>query len=53
VVVGAGPSGASVVVSLREEAFGGGIALLGAEATPFGRPPSSKTYLLGKEGLAD
>jgi 3-phenylpropionate/trans-cinnamate dioxygenase ferredoxin reductase component len=54
VIVGAGLAGASVAVSLREEGFAGPIALLGAEVTPpFGRPPLSKTYLLGKEGLAD
>lgn len=54
VIVGAGLAGASVAVSLREEGFAGSIALLGAEVTPpFGRPPLSKTYLLGKEGVAD
>ena len=53
-IAGAGLAGASVAVTLCEEGFGGGIALLGAEVTsPFGRPPLSKTYLLGKEGLAD
>jgi 3-phenylpropionate/trans-cinnamate dioxygenase ferredoxin reductase subunit len=54
VIVGAGLAGASVAVSLREEGFAGSIALLGAEVTPpFGRPPLSKTYLLGKESVAD
>ncbi|MBJ7593569.1 MAG: FAD-dependent oxidoreductase [Candidatus Dormibacteraeota bacterium] len=51
-IVGAGLAGASVAVTLREEGFRGPIALLGDEATPpFGRPPLSKTYLQGREGL--
>jgi 3-phenylpropionate/trans-cinnamate dioxygenase ferredoxin reductase subunit len=40
-------------VTLREEGWRGRIVMLGEEAgPPFGRPPLSKTYLRGEEGLS-
>ncbi len=37
---------------LREEGYAGRVVLLGDEsAIPFGRPPLSKTYLMGREDL--
>ncbi|MGH3703385.1 MAG: NAD(P)/FAD-dependent oxidoreductase [Agromyces sp.] len=48
VIVGAGLAGASAAKTLREEGFGGGIRLIGAEAHhPYIRPPLSKEYLAG------
>jgi 3-phenylpropionate/trans-cinnamate dioxygenase ferredoxin reductase subunit len=52
VIVGAGVTGGNAAVTLREEGWQGRILLLGAEpGVPFGRPPLSKTYLRGEEGL--
>jgi 3-phenylpropionate/trans-cinnamate dioxygenase ferredoxin reductase subunit len=52
VIVGAGLAGGNAAVTLREEGWRGRILLLGAEpGIPFGRPPLSKTYLRGEEGL--
>jgi 3-phenylpropionate/trans-cinnamate dioxygenase ferredoxin reductase subunit len=52
VIVGAGMTGGNAAVTLREEGFDGRILLLGDEpGVPFGRPPLSKTYLRGEEGL--
>jgi 3-phenylpropionate/trans-cinnamate dioxygenase ferredoxin reductase subunit len=40
-------------VTLREEGWPGRIVMLGEESgPPFGRPPLSKTYLRGEEGLS-
>ena len=40
-------------MTLREEGWRGRIVMLGEESgLPFGRPPLSKTYLRGEEGLA-
>lgn len=53
VIAGAGLAGGNAAVTLREEGYGGRIVLLGDEpGVPFGRPPLSKTYLMGKEGLS-
>ncbi len=52
VIVGTGLAGGNAAVTLREEGWRGRIVLLGTEpGIPFGRPPLSKTYLRGKEGL--
>jgi 3-phenylpropionate/trans-cinnamate dioxygenase ferredoxin reductase subunit len=54
VIVGAGMAGGNAAVTLREEGWHGHILLLGTESgIPFGRPPLSKTYLRGEEGLND
>jgi 3-phenylpropionate/trans-cinnamate dioxygenase ferredoxin reductase subunit len=48
VIVGASLAGAIAAQVLREEGFGGRIALVGAEPDrPYERPPLSKGYLLG------
>jgi len=52
VIVGTGLAGGNAAVTLREEGWRGRIVMLGAEpGIPFGRPPLSKTYLRGEEGL--
>ena len=52
VIVGAGLAGASAAETLRKEGFDGRIQLIGAEPyRPYIRPPLSKDYLSGKEGL--
>lgn len=49
VVIGTGQGGFQLASSLRDEGFGGRIVLLGDEpGLPYGRPPLSKAYLLGK-----
>src|SRR5688572_23284430 len=53
VIAGAGETGGSVAVGLRDEGFDGDITLVGDEpGPPFGRPPLSKTYLRGEEDLS-
>lgn len=48
-IIGAGQAGAQLAVSLREEGYAGGIALLGDEPRiPYQRPPLSKEFLGGK-----
>ncbi|WP_277033969.1 FAD-dependent oxidoreductase [Actinacidiphila oryziradicis] len=48
VIVGAGMAGVQTAVALREQGWGGGITLLGAERhAPYDRPPLSKAVLLG------
>ena len=48
VIVGGGHAGAQAAIALRQEKFGGSIALLTAEAdAPYERPPLSKDYLSG------
>jgi 3-phenylpropionate/trans-cinnamate dioxygenase ferredoxin reductase subunit len=52
VIVGAGLAGGNAAVTLREEGWRGRIVMLGNEpGIPFGRPPLSKTFLRGEEGL--
>jgi len=52
VIVGTGLAGGNAAVTLREEGWPGRVVMLGAEpGLPFGRPPLSKTYLRGEEGL--
>ncbi|MGX4643980.1 NAD(P)/FAD-dependent oxidoreductase [Massilia sp. SYSU DXS3249] len=49
VIAGAGHAGVQVAVSLRQEGFGGRIALVNDEPwLPYQRPPLSKAFLLGK-----
>lgn len=51
-ILGSGLAGGNAAVALREEGFRGRVVLVGGEPTPpFGRPPLSKTYLRGEEGL--
>ena len=52
VIVGTGLAGGNAAVTLREGGWRGRIVILGQErGVPFGRPPLSKTYLRGEEGL--
>jgi len=52
IIVGTGLDGGNAADSLRQEGFAGRVVLLGDEPTiPFGRPPLSKTYLIGSEDL--
>jgi 3-phenylpropionate/trans-cinnamate dioxygenase ferredoxin reductase subunit len=52
VIVGTGLAGGNAAVTLREEGWPGRIVMLGEEpGIPFGRPPLSKMYLRGEEGL--
>ena len=52
VVIGGGLAGGNAAVTLREEGYGGRVALVGREpGIPFGRPPLSKTYLRSEEDL--
>jgi 3-phenylpropionate/trans-cinnamate dioxygenase ferredoxin reductase subunit len=54
VIVGAGLTGGSAVVALREEGFGGNVVLIGAEPeVPYERPPLSKEYLRGEATFED
>ena len=54
VSVGAGLTGGSAVVALREEGFGGDLVLIGAEPeVPYERPPLSKEYLRGEATFED
>ena len=53
VIVGAGMAGGNAAVALREEGYRGRVVLLGDEpGVPFGRPPLSKTYLMGTQDLS-
>jgi 3-phenylpropionate/trans-cinnamate dioxygenase ferredoxin reductase subunit len=52
VVIGAGQAGLSLVAKLRNAGFAGEITLIGAEpVAPYERPPLSKAYLLGEQGV--
>lgn len=52
VIVGASLAGAKAAEELRGEGFAGRIVLVGAERErPYERPPLSKEYLTGKQGL--
>jgi 3-phenylpropionate/trans-cinnamate dioxygenase ferredoxin reductase subunit len=49
VIIGASLAGATAAATLREEGFGGSVALIGEEPVrPYERPPLSKEYLQGK-----
>ncbi|UHC19398.1 FAD-dependent oxidoreductase [Methylobacterium currus] len=53
VVVGAGQAGFQLGASLREGGYGGPVTLVGEEpGLPYGRPPLSKAYMLGKTDAA-
>ncbi|SFU83128.1 3-phenylpropionate/trans-cinnamate dioxygenase ferredoxin reductase subunit [Methylobacterium sp. 174MFSha1.1] len=53
VVVGAGQAGFQLGASLRESGYAGPVTLVGEEAgLPYGRPPLSKAYMLGKTDAA-
>ena len=52
VIVGASLAGASAAFALRDAGFNGRITLVGEESQlPYERPPLSKGYLRGEEGL--
>jgi 3-phenylpropionate/trans-cinnamate dioxygenase ferredoxin reductase component len=52
VIIGAGQAGLQAAVDLRHGGYEAGITILGGEpAAPYQRPPLSKAYLLGKQGL--
>ena len=54
VILGGGFAGGNAAAALREEGFGGRVAIIGPEpGVPFGRPPLSKTYLRSEERLED
>ncbi|MDD5175025.1 MAG: FAD-dependent oxidoreductase [Sterolibacterium sp.] len=54
IVVGAGHAGGTVVAQLRQAGFPGEIILFGDEPfAPYQRPPLSKAYLAGKEGVEE
>ncbi|WP_287980752.1 FAD-dependent oxidoreductase [Sphingomonas sp.] len=49
VIVGGGHGGAQAAIALRQNGFGGSIAVIGAEPDPpYERPPLSKDYLAGE-----
>lgn len=51
-IIGGGLAGGTAAETLREEGFGGDITVVGAEPhPPYQRPPLSKGYLAGKEGV--
>jgi 3-phenylpropionate/trans-cinnamate dioxygenase ferredoxin reductase subunit len=51
-IVGAGHGGAQAAIALRQNKFGGSIALLGDEPElPYERPPLSKEYLSGEKAF--
>jgi len=53
-VVGAGPAGAAVARTLREEGFGGSILVAGRDLdAPYERPFASKDYLRGLKARED
>ncbi len=52
-ILGSGLAGGNAAKTLREEGHDGRLVLVGEEpGVPFGRPPLSKTYMRGEEGLA-
>jgi 3-phenylpropionate/trans-cinnamate dioxygenase ferredoxin reductase subunit len=52
VVIGAGHAAGQAVASLRQEGFSGDIVVIGDEPhLPYQRPPLSKQYLSGEQGL--
>lgn len=51
-IVGGGLAGAKAAQTLRDEGFDGDVLLIGKETDrPYERPPLSKGYLLGNDGL--
>jgi 3-phenylpropionate/trans-cinnamate dioxygenase ferredoxin reductase component len=49
-IVGAGHAGAQAALVLRQQGFGGSVAIVGEEPDPpYERPPLSKEYLLGEK----
>ncbi|RYD68220.1 MAG: NAD(P)/FAD-dependent oxidoreductase [Sphingomonadales bacterium] len=51
-IVGAGHAGAQAAIALRQNGFGGTIAMLGDEPeAPYERPPLSKEYLAGEKSF--
>ncbi len=51
-VIGGGQAASQLVASLRQEGFTGGIRLIGEEPhLPYQRPPLSKAFLAGEEGI--
>ena len=53
VVVGTGQAGFQLGASLRENGYAGPVTLVGDEpGLPYGRPPLSKAYMLGKTDAA-
>ncbi len=54
VIVGASHAGAQLAANLRREGWAGEVVLIGDEGgLPYHRPPLSKGYLAGKNGLDD
>ena len=54
VIVGASHAGAQLAANLRREGWSGEVVLIGDEGgLPYHRPPLSKGYLAGKNGLDD
>jgi 3-phenylpropionate/trans-cinnamate dioxygenase ferredoxin reductase subunit len=52
VIVGAGHAAGQAAASLRQEGFEGDIIIIGDEAhIPYQRPPLSKAYLSGEQGI--
>lgn len=52
VIVGAGHAAGQAAASLRQEGFEGEIIIIGDEAhVPYQRPPLSKAYLAGEQGI--
>lgn len=52
VIVGAGHSGASAAIVLRQNGFAGSVCLIGREQEPpYERPPLSKEYMLGEKAF--
>lgn len=50
VIVGAGHGGANAAIALRQQGFGGSIAMIGRDPLPpYERPPLSKEYLAGEK----
>ena len=52
VIVGGGKAGGTAAATMREDGFGGPIAIINRDpGIPYGRPPLSKTYLRSEEDL--
>lgn len=52
VIIGAGQAAGQAAASLRQEGYEGSITILGDEAqAPYQRPPLSKAYLSGEQGM--
>ncbi len=52
IIVGAGHAAGQAAASLRQEGYAGGIRIIGDEPhIPYQRPPLSKQYLAGEQGL--